>query len=140
MIQDANKTDAGVVSESQVLEALNTVTDPCSLVAGVRAGLVDMGLVSSVEIAGNAHDGFQVRVMLGLTEPSCLMGHAFVPQARAALAAVPNVIGVEVKMDFKLPFIWNEAHMTPEYRARLEVHRASSLERLQQRAGQTSTN
>jgi metal-sulfur cluster biosynthetic enzyme len=126
--------DARMLEKDQVLEALNNVTDPCSLVAGVRAGLVDMGLVSSVDIDGDVHTGFRVHVVLGLTEPSCLMGHAFIPQARAALIALPNVTSVEVKMDYQLPFTWNEGRMTPEYRARLEAHRASSLERLQRRS------
>ena len=115
------------IAHDQILEVLNTITDPCSLVAGVRAGLVDMGLVSSVEV-----DGGCVRVTLGLTEPGCLMGHAFLPQAKEALEALPGVSSVEVRLDHHLPFTWNESRMTPEYRAKLEAHRASVRERMNQ--------
>ena len=112
-----------MVTKEQVEAALNSVTDPCSLVAGVRAGLVDMGLVTGIAL-DETPGRTTVRVRIGLTEPSCLMGHAFVPQATQALRDLSGGAEVEVKLDPTLD--WDESKLTPAYRARLQAHRAAS--------------
>lgn len=106
--------------EEQVRATLDTVTDPCSQAAGAPAGLLEMGLVRSLEV----HDGPEgalVRVAIGVTEPTCLMGPSFVSGARERLAAVPGVARVEVTLSGDAD--WSPLDMSPDYQARLAEHR-----------------
>ena len=114
-------TRAGTASvESLVRAALDTVLDPCSEVAGVPAGILEMGLVRSLEVQNGPH-GALVRVAIGVTEPTCLMGPSFVSGARERLAAVPGVARVEVTLSSDPD--WSPLDMSPDYRARLTEHR-----------------
>ncbi len=45
---------AAAALEERIRAALNEVQDPCSVVAGVPAGIVDMGLVRSLEVRSRA--------------------------------------------------------------------------------------
>lgn len=110
-----------MTSESEVRDTLNGITDPCSAVAGAPAGLVEMGLVRSVSVEPGP-DGAFVKVTLGVTEPTCLMSSVFYNEAQKRLAALPGVAGVEVGFDHALR--WTPSEMSPEYRERLEAHRA----------------
>lgn len=113
-------------SEAEVRAALDTVDEPCSRAAGVRAGLSEFGLVSSIDIEPDPSGrGDRVTVVLRLTEPTCLMGHVFVPQAREALSAVPGVAAVDVTVTH-LPG-WSEDDLDPDYRRRLDAHRVVTL-------------
>jgi metal-sulfur cluster biosynthetic enzyme len=101
----------------QVRAVLNGIVDPCSAAAGAPAGLDDMGLVRGVEVeTGSA--GTVVRVMLALTEPTCLMGIPFMATARERLEALPGVSRAEVSL--ASGFEWTPAELSPSYAARLE--------------------
>jgi metal-sulfur cluster biosynthetic enzyme len=102
--------------------ALDEVHDPCSVVAGVPAGLVEMGLVRALEVR-DGPGGATVRVAIGVTEPTCLMGPSFVSGARDRLRAVPGVARVEVTLSDDPD--WTPLDMSPAYRARLSEHRRS---------------
>jgi metal-sulfur cluster biosynthetic enzyme len=104
------------VTEASIRQALNTVVDPCSVVAGAPGGLDDMGLVRSVEIVA-APDGAHVTVSIGVTEPMCLMGAIFLRDARRALADVSGVESAIVTMEHGLRY--DESMQRPEYAARL---------------------
>lgn len=106
--------------EARVRAALDEVRDPCSVAAGVPAGIVEMGLVRSLEVS-EGQDGAEVRVAIGVTEPTCLMGPSFASGARERLAAVPGVATVHVELSHDLD--WSPADMAPEYRVRLTEHR-----------------
>lgn len=111
------------MSDSELIRrTLDTIIDPCSAAAGVPVGIVSMGLLRDLSIASGP-EGVTVRVTLGLTEPTCLMGYAFVPQARALLAALPGVAAVEVRLEPNAG--WSEADMAPAYRALLAERRAA---------------
>jgi metal-sulfur cluster biosynthetic enzyme len=113
--------DSGAGIEDAVRAALDDVVDPCSEVAGVPAGLLEMGLVRDLEIeAGEA--GATVRVTIGVTEPTCLMGPALASGARERLSAVPGIAGIEVSL---CDDEWMPSDMAPTYRARLAAHRAA---------------
>ncbi len=90
------------------------------MVAGVPAGIVDMGLVRSLEVEDGPH-GAVVRVAIGVTEPTCLMGPSFATGARERLAAVPGVAQVDVELSGDAE--WSPLDMAPDYRARLAEHR-----------------
>lgn len=108
--------------EARVRAALDDIQDPCSVVAGAPAGLVEMGLVRSLEV-DDGPGGAVVRVAIGVTEPTCLMGPSFVTGARERLAAEPGIARVEVELSAD-PH-WSPLDMSPDYRARLAEHRRS---------------
>lgn len=108
--------DRDRVDEDRVRAAVNAVPDPCSVTAGVPAGLDDMGLVRDVTISGPP-GARRVVVAIRLTEPTCLMGHVFVPAARAAVRALPGVTEVDVRLDPDPG--WSERDLRPAYRRRL---------------------
>jgi metal-sulfur cluster biosynthetic enzyme len=75
---------AGALDEALVRATLNEIVDPCSAAAGAPAGLDDMGLVRSVEVA--ERDGrVTVSVRIGVTEPGCFMIYPFAREARQRL-------------------------------------------------------
>lgn len=115
------------VTEEKVRDVLNSVIDPCSTAAGAPAGLDDMGLVRSVTIRPEA-DGALVSVVLGITEPACLMGLPFQATAFERLSQLEGVARVEVTLDEKL--MWTEAELSPAYARRLADVRLTRRERL----------
>jgi metal-sulfur cluster biosynthetic enzyme len=122
---------------TRALEAINRVTDPCSEVAGVPAGLVDMGLVSSLALTPAADDQgmrFDIDLRIGLTEPSCLMGASFLPRLREALTAMEEVHHVHVGLD--PDYVWSAASMSASLRERLAQRQSAQTRPLQFRAPQ----
>ncbi len=77
-----------VVTESAVLDALRSVKDP-----DLHRDIVTLGFVKDLKI-----DGGRVAFTIELTTPACPVKDAMREQARAAVAAVPGVSAVEVKM------------------------------------------
>ena len=113
--------DVDPAIEAAVRAALDAVVDPCSEVAGVPAGLLEMGLVRDLDIEA-VDAGATVRVTIGVTEPTCLMGPALASGARDRVSAVPGVTRVEVTL---CDDDWMPSDMAPAYRARLAAHRAA---------------
>lgn len=108
--------------EAAVRAALNEIHDPCSVAAGLPAGLEEMGLVRSLEVVPGER-GAVVRLAIGVTEPGCVMGYPFAEEAERRVGALPGVERVEV--DFDHAHDWEPADMAPGYRRRLESHRAA---------------
>ena len=106
-----------MIDEARVWTTLNTIVDPCSRAAGAPAGIAEMGLVRQLEVH-QSPGGASIRVVIGVTEPGCLMGAAFVNDARQRLRELPGVAEVHVSMDHA--FDWTPADMSPAYQARLE--------------------
>jgi metal-sulfur cluster biosynthetic enzyme len=112
-----------MLTRASVLEVLHTITDPCSISAGVPISVVDMGLVPVVELATNKSDPFLTDVSLAftVTEPTCLMYHAFAREADTKLRELINVGSVCITV---LPYtMWTEDDMTVEARERLAAAR-----------------
>ncbi|MBW8836824.1 MAG: DUF59 domain-containing protein [Burkholderia sp.] len=101
---------------------LNEVVDPCSAAAGAPAGLVDMGLIRTLEVA-EAPEGLEVTVVVRVTHPSCMMAPIFLAQVQNLVHALPGVSAIHASLD--TGFDWTPNDMTPEYRARLSRHRAA---------------
>jgi metal-sulfur cluster biosynthetic enzyme len=106
-----------VIDEATVWTTLNTIVDPCSRAAGAPAGIAEMGLVRQLEVQ-QSPEGARIRVVIGVTEPGCLMGAAFVNDACTRLRALPGVAEVQVSMD--QAFDWTPQDMSPAYQTRLE--------------------
>jgi metal-sulfur cluster biosynthetic enzyme len=107
------------ITEDAVREALNSIVDPCSVTAGAPAGLVDMGLVRSIDLyAGHAD------VTIGVTEPMCLMGAIFLRDVRSILASLDGIDSFDVRFDHHLR--WDESMMAPSYRIALRAKRGQT--------------
>jgi metal-sulfur cluster biosynthetic enzyme len=106
-----------MLDDARVWTILNSIVDPCSRAAGAPVGIAELGLVRQLEVQ-QSPEGARIRVVIGVTEPGCLMGAAFVNDARKLLRALPGVAEVQVSMDHA--FDWTPADMSPAYQARLE--------------------
>jgi metal-sulfur cluster biosynthetic enzyme len=110
---------------SAVEAALDEVVDPCSVSVGVPLGLVQMGLVRELSIEASG----QVKVVLRLTSPGCMIGIVQFPdRIRQRLATVEGVNEVEVRFDHN--FDWSEDAIAANGRRRLEAIRKARLRRL----------
>jgi len=76
------------LDQASVLQALSAVQDP-----DLRRDIVSLGFVKQVVI-----DGGYVSFSVELTTPACPVKDLMREQARAAVAALPGVTGVEVEM------------------------------------------
>ncbi|WNV77095.1 iron-sulfur cluster assembly protein [Geodermatophilus sp. DSM 44513] len=114
-----------MTDEAAVRAALDRVIDPCSVAAGAPAGLAELGIVREVAVT-DGRDGRLVRVVLGLTDPTCMMGPSFVHSAREALLALPWVAGAEVTYD-EDSTSWSPSDMAPHYRRRLSLVRSARV-------------
>lgn len=108
-----------------LLRLINEVVDPCSIVAGAPAGLVDFGLVRGVDLQRADAGSWNVCVRLMLTEPGCIMGGPFAVRVRDKLASHPAVASLEVRIESV--GMWSEASMSKEYATKLADARAGRV-------------
>ena len=81
------------VTPEAVLAALRTVEDP-----DLKQDLVSLGMIRDLQIEGG-----KVRFTIVLTTPACPLKSKMEADARNAVAALPGVESVEVKMDAEVP-------------------------------------
>ncbi|MCX4409943.1 MULTISPECIES: metal-sulfur cluster assembly factor [unclassified Streptomyces] len=113
------------ITEATIRATLNEILDPCSITAGVPAGLDDMGLLSDIRIQDDIEDnggGRRVAVTVGVTEPTCVLIGSFANEAHTRLAALPGVSAVDVTLADD--FDWTPDRLAPHYQRRLAEHRA----------------
>src|SRR5436853_5823477 len=91
-----------------VLEALRTVRDP-----EIPVNLVDLGLIYELVVK----QGGIVFVEMTLTTPACPVAQSMPGEVEAAIAAVPGVNEVRVKLVWSPP--WDRDRMSEE--AKLEL-------------------
>lgn len=108
-------------TSAHVRDALAQVYDPCSVGVGTPLNIVDMGLVRSctVDDAGVAH------IVIGTTTPVCMMIANLVAAIEDAMAATPEVRGVEVEIDPDA--VWTPELMSEPARVRLDAGRRDLL-------------
>jgi metal-sulfur cluster biosynthetic enzyme len=119
----ASRQPANTVLSERIMAELNDIVDPCSVAAGCPAGLVEMGLIRSLELRDTA-TGCDARVTMALTHPFCMMAPVFVNEARIRVADLDGVTGCDVELD--ATYIWTDDDMSPEY---AERRRQSLIER-----------
>jgi metal-sulfur cluster biosynthetic enzyme len=107
----------------EVMRILNAIVDPCSIAAGMPIGLVDMGIVQSVEVQGDA-----VRITLLPTFPGCIYTAVFSDEIARRLAEVGWTGEVAIELDTS-GSIWDEDRMEPAARKRLSEVRAARRQR-----------
>ncbi len=110
------------VSAEQIKTQLDQIVDPCSAVAGVPAGLVELGLVRALEVEATPA-GAVIQVRIGVTEPGCMMGASFAIGARERLERLDGVASVSVELDHAGD--WEPTDMDPGYADRLAAVRAA---------------
>ncbi|WP_319456986.1 MULTISPECIES: metal-sulfur cluster assembly factor [unclassified Mycobacterium] len=120
------------VTEALIRATLDTVIDPCSVAAGARAGIAELGLVRSLQVKQEP-DGAVVRVTIGTTDPGCLMIYPFAAESRRKLEALPGVARAEVDLDVSAD--WLPTDMSPSYRARLAARRSARRSQTGDRIG-----
>jgi metal-sulfur cluster biosynthetic enzyme len=123
------------LTETNVRAALDAVIDPCSIVAGAPAGLIQMGLVRALDVA-DGEEGATIRVRIGVTEPGCLMGASFAAQARAQLERLDGVAHIEIELDHAND--WMPSDIDPAYQRRLDAVRAARRDALEHRRARTA--
>jgi metal-sulfur cluster biosynthetic enzyme len=103
---------------AEVMAAIDTVLDPCSVFNGTRLSLIELGMVERVTI----EDGGRVHILLFLDDPTCMLFFEINRMLDEAVSALPGVtkVAVEIKADE----IWTEDRMTTTGRTRLEAIRA----------------
>jgi metal-sulfur cluster biosynthetic enzyme len=115
--------------QDEVLRVLDEIKDPCSVGFGDPMGLVEMGLVRSVDVSPAG----EVSICLRLTSPFCEMIGFFKNTAVDRIRSLPSVESVTVEADSG--FDWSPEYMSParqeQRRQRLSALRASA------RAGDT---
>lgn len=100
-------TEAPVVTESEVWDALRLVFDP-----EVPINIVDMGLVYDVRVEGK-----KVFVKMTLTMPGCMMGPSIAGDAQVRILALPGVEEANVEMVWDPP--WHPSMMSEDAKIRL---------------------
>ncbi len=96
----------------QVWEAATTVYDP-----EIPVDIVELGLIYRVEVVEGPTGGRMVEVDMSVTAPFCGMGDILRQDLHDAVAAIPGVEAVEVRLVFDPP--WNVSRMSDV--ARLEL-------------------
>ena len=99
----------GLIDESQVWAALETVFDP-----EIPVNLKSLGLIYGVDIDQAAK---RVAIKMTLTAPACGMGPVLVGDVEHRVALVPNVENIDVELVFDPP--WHRDMMSEE--AQLET-------------------
>ncbi len=109
-------TAAGALCEDSVRELLKQVKDPELFV-----NIVDLGLIYGVTLAPSAETPGkqQVSVDMTMTSPACPAGPQLIGDTKRALAAHPEVAGVEVRIVMDPP--WTPDRMTDDARDQLGI-------------------
>lgn len=102
----------------QIHRVLDRIQDPCSVATSVPMGLVEMGLVKSVEVT----EAGEVTVQLRLTSPFCEMLPFMKAEAIRGIGALEGVAAVTVHHDAGLD--WDHDLIAPAARHRRELRLA----------------
>jgi probable FeS assembly SUF system protein SufT len=99
-------------SVDQVWRAAATVYDP-----EIPVDIVELGLVYRIDVSEQANGAWHVDIDMSVTAPFCGMGDILRQDLRDAVAALPGVDEVEVKLVFDPP--WDATRLSDV--ARLEL-------------------
>jgi metal-sulfur cluster biosynthetic enzyme len=106
--------------QDEVLRALDEILDPCLVAAGHRISIVDMGLITRVEITGEA-----IEVGVTFTEVGCQFTHRVIHRIETQIQALERFKKIRVVPEW-LPG-WSPDRMNESARTAL----SESQDRLQ---------
>jgi metal-sulfur cluster biosynthetic enzyme len=96
-----------------VMAAIDTVHDPCSVFNRTNLSLIELGMIDEVTVG----EAGKVHIRLFLDDPTCIF---FFEIHRMLKEAVLQVDGVEeIEVEIKADEIWTEERMTHGGRSRL---------------------
>jgi metal-sulfur cluster biosynthetic enzyme len=110
--------------ELEIKSLLDEIVDPCSVAAGTRMGLVEMGIVDCVEVRGES-----VSITLLPTFPGCIYTAVFAEEITRRLERLSWLD--EIRVEQVEGSIWDEDHMSSRARERLQTARAERRRRLE---------
>jgi metal-sulfur cluster biosynthetic enzyme len=110
-----------------VVDALNEITDPCSLGQAEPIGLVDLGLLIGVAATSRPEGSLDVTLTLRTTTPGCFYVPYFNRAIEHRVMQVAGVGGVHVTWEPSLD--WTDDAMAPAVRQRLAERRAAVRDR-----------
>jgi metal-sulfur cluster biosynthetic enzyme len=84
-------------TQEQVRDALRDVEDP-----ELHIGVVDLGLIFGVEVAGTQHD--EVNVTMTLTSPMCPVGPMFKAAVESKVLSLEGVKSANIEITFTPPW------------------------------------
>jgi len=88
---------SGMPTQEEVREALKTVEDP-----ELHIGIVDLGLVYGVDVAGPQNE--EVNVTMTLTSPMCPVGPMFREAVMSKVKSMDGVTVANVEITFTPPW------------------------------------
>ncbi|MEI7551064.1 MAG: iron-sulfur cluster assembly protein [Verrucomicrobiota bacterium] len=83
----------------------------------IPVNIVDLGLVYSMDVSGDATAGFKVDVAMTLTAPGCGMGPAIAEDAKTKILLVPGVANADVRITWEPA--WNQSMISEEGKMKL---------------------
>ena len=107
------------LNEERVREALHEIFDPCSVAAKSPLSIVDMGLVTHVDVVGDA-----VSVAIRPTNRGCTLMPSIMEAAEEALRALPGVGQVSLLVDAEKS--WSPDQISERGQRLLSERRAQS--------------
>ena len=93
-----------MTTQTELVDRLRTVTDPCSVGLGAPIDIWSLGLVEDVTVAEGV-----ARVRLLLTDPSCVFFRQIGDRVSTALLALPGVDAVDIELDASI--LWTPDRM-----------------------------
>jgi metal-sulfur cluster biosynthetic enzyme len=109
-----------MIGRTEIEAALAEVYDPCSVQANAPLSVIDMGLVTAIEIT----DAGVVHISMRPTSAWCTMIGSIMQGVEEKLCAISGVSAVEIAIHQDKP--WSEADLTPAGSAILNGVRARS--------------
>jgi probable FeS assembly SUF system protein SufT len=83
----------------------------------IPVNIVDLGLVYSMDVSGDAAAGYKVEVAMTLTAPGCGMGPAIAEDAKTKILLVPGVGAADVRITWEPA--WNQSMISEEGKMKL---------------------
>jgi probable FeS assembly SUF system protein SufT len=111
-VVQASTLAGGAPDPEAVWDQLKKVYDP-----EIPVNIVDLGLVYSMEVTGDAANGYKVDVAMTLTAPGCGMGPAIAEDAKSKILLVPGVSAADVRITWEPP--WNQQMISEEGKMKL---------------------
>lgn len=102
---------SNAADSEKVRGCLRKVVDPCSAATGSNLNIVEMGLVKSIDVAGE-----HVHIEMRLTSPMCHMVPYFYEEVEDRVGKLPSIESVELETD--AGFEWDESMMAEEAKRR----------------------
>lgn len=109
-----------MITRADVEAALAVVYDPCSVQASAPLSVINMGLVTRIDIDAEG----AVRIAMRATSPWCTMLGCIMETVEKTVSQLDGVTGVAVEVDTSST--WSEADITPDGKEILGGVRARS--------------